>query len=48
MSSIRSLLYTIAALLGDVQAIRRGRIGQRIVNRMVGRAVRSLLRGLMR
>lgn len=36
--STRGLLYAIARLLGDVQALRRGRIGRRIGRRVAGRA----------
>lgn len=33
----RGLLYALARLLGDVQAVRRGRIGRRVVRRTAGR-----------
>jgi hypothetical protein len=33
----RGLLYGLARLLGDVQAVRRGRVGRRIGRRIVGR-----------
>lgn len=33
----RGFLYGLARLLGDVQAVRRGRIGKRIGRRLVGR-----------
>jgi hypothetical protein len=33
----RGILYGLARLLGDVQAVRRGRIGRRIGRRLVGR-----------
>lgn len=35
-------------LLGDVQAIKRGRFWQRIVNRLLGRAVARAMRGVWR
>ena len=35
MSGLRSLLYTVAKLLGDVNAIFKGRIGRRIGRRLV-------------
>ncbi len=35
----RSFLYTLAKLLGDVNAVRRGRIGRRIGRRVAGRVV---------
>ncbi|MEA5444601.1 hypothetical protein VCB98_02070 [Gammaproteobacteria bacterium AB-CW1] len=34
----RGLLYWLARLLGDVNAVRRGRVGRRIGRRVVGRA----------
>lgn len=37
ISKIRKLLYTLAKILGDINAIRRGRIKQRIKNRIVGK-----------
>ena len=37
--SLRSLLYLLARLIGDVSAVRRGRVGKRIGRRIVGRAV---------
>lgn len=34
----RGVLYTVARLLGDVQAVKKGRVGRRIGRRIVGRA----------
>ena len=39
----RSLLYGLARFLGDVHAVRRGRITRRLVNRAIGRHVVSRL-----
>ena len=36
---MRSLLYFLARLLGDVGAISKGRIGKRIQRRLIGRIV---------
>ncbi|MCC5841499.1 MAG: hypothetical protein JJT96_15400 [Opitutales bacterium] len=36
--NLRSLLYALARLLGDVNAVKRGRVGRRIGRRVVGRA----------
>jgi hypothetical protein len=33
----RGVLYTLARVLGDVQAVRKGRVGRRIGRRVVGR-----------
>lgn len=37
INRIRRLLYTLAKFLGDLNAIRRGKIKQRIKNRIVGK-----------
>jgi hypothetical protein len=36
MSKLRSILYLLARLLGDVSAVRRGRVGRRIARRAAG------------
>lgn len=46
--SVRSLLYWLARLLGDVNAVRRGRIGQRIVRRVAGKAAGRAMRKTLR
>jgi hypothetical protein len=38
MAGFRSFLYLLARLLGDINAVKRGRVGQRIGRRIVGRA----------
>ena len=38
MTNFRSFLYALARLLGDVNAVRRGRVGRRIGRRVAGRA----------
>jgi hypothetical protein len=48
LGRFRSLLYALARLLGDVQAARRGRVGERIARRGVGRALGRLLGRLFR
>lgn len=35
---MRSLLYTIAKLLGDYSAVRKGRVGRRVARRAAGKA----------
>lgn len=37
IATMRSLLYAVARLLGDVQAVRKGRVGRRIGRRAAGR-----------
>jgi hypothetical protein len=48
ISFIRSCLYGIARLLGDVQAVRRRRVGRRIGRRLAGKATGRLLGRLFR
>jgi len=45
---IRSILYFIARLLGDVNAVSKGRVGKRIARRLVGRATGRALGRLFR
>lgn len=45
---MRSLLYALARLLGDVNAVKRGKVGRRIGRRIVGRATGRLLGRLFR
>jgi hypothetical protein len=37
MTTFRSFLYLLARLLGDVQAIKSGRVGRRVARRVVGK-----------
>lgn len=37
--NIRSVLYTVAKMLGDINAVSKGRVGQRAGRRVAGRAV---------
>ena len=45
---LRPLLYLLARLLGDANAVRRGRIGQRIVRRVAGKATGRAMRKMLR
>jgi hypothetical protein len=38
VSSTRGLLYRLARLLGDYQAVRRGTVGKRVARRLAGKA----------
>ena len=38
MNSTRGFLYWLARLLGDINAVRRGRVGRRVARRVAGRA----------
>lgn len=44
INKIRKALYTSAKILGDVNAMKKGKLGKRIVNRMIGKALRGLFR----
>jgi len=44
--AFRSLLYKLARLLGDVNAVKRGRVGRRVGRRAAGRGLGRLLRKL--
>jgi hypothetical protein len=48
LSKLRRWLYKGQRALGDVQAVRRGRLAQRLTNRIIGRAVGWLLRKVWR
>lgn len=41
--NIRSILYRVAAFLGDVQAVRNNTVGRRIARRAAGRIAGKLL-----
>jgi hypothetical protein len=44
IARVRSAEYANARLLGDVRAVQTGRVGRRIRNRLVGRALTRLIR----
>jgi len=46
ISKIRTVLYTAARLLGDVNAVKKGKIGQRILRRISGRLMGKILNKL--
>lgn len=48
LSSFRGVLYALAKLLGDVQAVRRGRIGRRFGHRIAGRLTGRMLGRIFR
>ena len=43
---IRPLLYFLARLLGDINAIQKGKVGKRIQRRIVGKVVGKAMRRL--
>jgi len=48
ISRTRGLLYRLARLLGDVNAVKRGRIGRRVGRRIAGKATGRALRKLFK
>jgi hypothetical protein len=46
--SFRGFLYWLARLLGDVNAVKRGRVGRRAARRATGRATGRLLRKIFK
>lgn len=48
ISGLRRLLYSFNRLLGDYSAVKRGKVVQRIENRMIGRLLGKFTRGLWR
>mgnify|MGYP000922538777 CR=1 FL=1 len=38
INKVRSFLYSLAKLLGDVNAVKKGKVGKRIGRRVVGKA----------
>lgn len=48
LAKFRAALYRLASLLGDVNAIRRGKIVQRVGRKVATRATMQALGGLFR
>ncbi|AFH48917.1 Hypothetical protein IALB_1206 [Ignavibacterium album JCM 16511] len=48
INKFRSILYFAAKILGDVNAVQKGKIGQRIVRRTAGRASAKFLQKIFR
>jgi len=46
ISKTRSLLYKTARLLGDVDAVKKGKVGKRVKNRVLGKLTGKLLKKL--
>lgn len=46
--NVRSTLYAVARLMGDVAAVRKGRVGKRIGRRIAGKATGRILGGVFR
>jgi hypothetical protein len=48
LSSFRSLLYRLGRLLGDLNAVEKGKVPQRVERRIVGRFTGRILGKLFR
>ena len=48
INKTRGFLYQLAKLLGDYQAVRKGRVGRRILRRASGKATSKALSKLFR
>jgi hypothetical protein len=48
INKIRSILYFLAKLLGDVNAVQKGRVGRRVGRRVAGKATGKALRKLFK
>jgi hypothetical protein len=48
INRIRSVLYIAAKILGDVNAVKKGKVGKRIARRAAGKATGRLLGRLFR
>ncbi len=48
MAGFRSLLYTLAKLMGDVNAVKKGKVGTRVQRRLAGKATGRALRKLFK
>jgi hypothetical protein len=45
---LRSSLYKVARILGDVNAVQKGKVGKRIARRVTGKATGRTLRKLIK
>ncbi|EFI35149.1 conserved hypothetical protein [Desulfonatronospira thiodismutans ASO3-1] len=45
---VRSILYFLARILGDINAVRKNRIGRRIGRRAAGKATGRIFRGIFK
>lgn len=48
INKIRSLLYKTASLLGDFQAVQKGKLGQRLIRKAAGRTFGKLMNKLFK
>lgn len=48
INTFRSFLYTLAKILGDVNAVQKGKVGRRIGRRATGKLTGKLMKGLFK
>ncbi|WEY91176.1 hypothetical protein P5624_12825 [Bacillus subtilis] len=48
LNKARGFLYTLARILGDVQAAKKGTLGKRIARRAAGKATNKLMRKVIK
>jgi hypothetical protein len=48
VNSLRSFLYWLARLLGDVNAVEKGRVGRRVARRLAGKSTGRAFRKLFK
>jgi len=48
MAGFRSLLYSLAKLMGDYNAVKKGKVGQRVECRAAGKATGKAMRKLFK
>lgn len=46
INGIRNILYTVAKILGDINAVQKGKIGQRILRRLAGKLAGRMMNKL--
>ena len=48
MAGFRGLLYTLAKLMGDYNAVKKGKVGKRVGRRVAGKATGKAMRELFK
>ena len=48
MAGFRGLLYSLAKLMGDYNAVKKGKVGKRVGRRVAGRATGKAMRKLFK
>lgn len=48
INKVRKNLYKAARILGDVNAVKKGKVGKRIVRRVAGKQTGKILRKLLK